>query len=50
MDTYFDSAIVVKLYIRETTSPEAVRLVGAYRAPNGHRISLIALRPRGTIK
>jgi len=33
MDVYFDSAIIVKLYVREATSPEAIRLVGAYVAP-----------------
>ena len=33
MDAYFDSAIIVKLYVRETTSPEAVQLVGGYVAP-----------------
>jgi hypothetical protein len=29
MDAYFDSAIIVKLYVSEATSPEAIRLVGA---------------------
>ena len=33
MDTYFDSAIIVKLYVQETTSPDAIRLVGGYAAP-----------------
>ena len=33
MDAYFDSAIIVKLYVQETTSPDAIRLVGAYVAP-----------------
>jgi predicted nucleic acid-binding protein len=33
MDAYFDSAIILKLYVREATSPDAVRLVGAYVAP-----------------
>jgi predicted nucleic acid-binding protein len=33
MDAYFDSAIIVKLYVSETTSPDAIRLVGAYAAP-----------------
>ena len=33
MDAYFDSAIIVKLYVREATSPDAIRLVGAYVAP-----------------
>jgi predicted nucleic acid-binding protein len=33
MDAYFDSAIIVKLYVQETTSPEAIRLVGGYAAP-----------------
>jgi predicted nucleic acid-binding protein len=33
MDAYFDSAIVVKLYVNESTSPDAIRLVGAYIAP-----------------
>jgi hypothetical protein len=27
------SAIIVKLYVREATSPDAIRLVGAYAAP-----------------
>jgi hypothetical protein len=33
MDAYFDSAIIVKLYVREATSPAAIRLVGTYVAP-----------------
>jgi|SRR6266850_1426275 len=33
MDAYFDSAIIVKLYVREATSPGAIRLVGTYVAP-----------------
>ena len=33
MHAYFDSAIIVKLYVQETTSPDAIRLVGAYVAP-----------------
>jgi predicted nucleic acid-binding protein len=33
MDAYFDSAIIVKLYVNEATSPVAIRLVGAYVAP-----------------
>jgi predicted nucleic acid-binding protein len=33
MDAYFDSAMIVKLYVREATSPDAIRLVGAYVAP-----------------
>ena len=33
MDAYFDSAIIVKLYVREATSPEAIRLVDSYAAP-----------------
>jgi predicted nucleic acid-binding protein len=33
MDAYFDSAIIVKLYVREATSPDAIRLVNAYVAP-----------------
>jgi hypothetical protein len=33
MDAYFDSAIIVKLYVKEATSPDAIRLVGAYVAP-----------------
>jgi predicted nucleic acid-binding protein len=33
MDVYFDSAIIVKLYVREATSPDAIRLVGACVAP-----------------
>lgn len=32
-DSYFDSAIIVKLYVRETTSAEAIRLVGDCEAP-----------------
>jgi hypothetical protein len=35
MDAYFDSAIIVKLYVREATSPDAIRLVGAYVTPYG---------------
>jgi predicted nucleic acid-binding protein len=33
MDAYFDSAVIVKLYVRETTSSDAIRLVRAYVAP-----------------
>src|ERR1043166_5006583 len=33
MDAYFDSAIIVKLYVQEATSADAIRLVGAYVAP-----------------
>jgi predicted nucleic acid-binding protein len=33
MDAYFDSGIIVKLYVREANSPDAVRLVGACVAP-----------------
>jgi predicted nucleic acid-binding protein len=33
MDAYFDSAIIVKLYVMEATSPDAIRLVGAYVPP-----------------
>ena len=33
MDAYFDSAVIVKLYVRETTSPDAIRLVSVYAAP-----------------
>ena len=34
MDAYFESAIIVKLYVQEATSPDAIRLVGAYAAPS----------------
>jgi len=33
MDAYFDSAIIVKLYVKEASSPDAIRHVGAYAAP-----------------
>jgi hypothetical protein len=33
MSSYFDSAVIVKLYVQETTSPDAIRLVGGYAAP-----------------
>jgi predicted nucleic acid-binding protein len=33
MDVYFDSAIIVKLYVQETTSPNAIQLVRGYSAP-----------------
>ncbi|MBI4327534.1 MAG: type II toxin-antitoxin system VapC family toxin [Chloroflexi bacterium] len=33
MDSYFDSAIIIKLYVQEATSPEAIRLAGGYAAP-----------------
>jgi len=33
MDVYFDSAIIVKLYVREATSAQAIRLASAYSAP-----------------
>ena len=33
MDAYFDSAIIVKLYVQEATSSDAIRLVGVQAAP-----------------
>ena len=33
MDVYFDSAIIVKLYVQEATSAQAIRLASAYSAP-----------------
>ena len=33
MDAYFDSAIIVKLYVRETTSVDAIALVSQQAAP-----------------
>lgn len=33
MDAYFDSAIIVKLYVQEATSPDAIRLVAGHAAP-----------------
>ena len=33
MHAYFDSAIIVKLYVREATSPDAIGLVGTRIAP-----------------
>jgi predicted nucleic acid-binding protein len=33
MDAYFDSALIVKLYVKEATSPDAIRLVSGYVAP-----------------
>lgn len=33
MDAYFDSAIIVKLYVQEASSPEAVQLVADRTAP-----------------
>jgi predicted nucleic acid-binding protein len=33
MDAYFDSAIIIKLYVSEATSPDAIRLTGGYAAP-----------------
>ena len=33
MDAYFDSAVVVKLYVQEGTSRDAIHLVGLYAAP-----------------
>jgi predicted nucleic acid-binding protein len=33
MDAYFDSAIIVKLYVQEATSPDAIHLVAAYVVP-----------------
>ena len=35
MDAYFDSAIIVKLYVQEANSPEAIRLVTGFTAPYG---------------
>jgi hypothetical protein len=33
MDAYFDSGIIVKLYVQEAKSSDAIQLVGAYTAP-----------------
>ena len=33
MDVYFDSAIIVKLYVQEANSPVAIQLVVGYSAP-----------------
>ncbi len=33
MDAYFDSAIIVKLYVQEANSAEAIRLVSSQTAP-----------------
>ncbi len=33
MDAYFDSALIVKLYVKEATSPDAIQLVCSYPAP-----------------
>lgn len=33
MDAYFDSGVVVKLYVAELTSPEAIRIVASYATP-----------------
>ncbi len=33
MDAYFDSAIIVKLYVQEATSLSAIRLVDVHAAP-----------------
>lgn len=33
MEAYFDSAIIVKLYVQEASSADAIRLVGTYVAP-----------------
>ena len=33
MDVYFDSAIIVKLYVQEINSADAIRLVSAHTAP-----------------
>lgn len=32
MDAYFDSAIIVKLYVQDASSLDAIRLVGVYDA------------------
>jgi len=33
MDAYFDWAIILKLYVKEANSPDAIRHVAAYAAP-----------------
>ena len=33
MDAYFDTAIILKLYVQEANSPDAIRLAGQYPAP-----------------
>ena len=33
MDAYFDSAIIVKLYVQEATSTDAVRIVAGCAPP-----------------
>ena len=33
MDAYFDTAIILKLYVQEATSSDALRLVSECRTP-----------------
>ena len=33
MDAYFDTAIILKLYVQEATSPDALRLANEFPAP-----------------
>ena len=33
MDAYFDTAIILKLYVQEATSPDAVRLANEFPTP-----------------
>jgi hypothetical protein len=33
MDAYLDSAVIVKLYVQEATSPDAIRLAASYAPP-----------------
>ena len=33
MDAYFDTAIILKLYVQEASSPDAVRLANESRTP-----------------
>jgi len=34
MNAYFDAAIILKLYVQEATSPDALRLANEYPAPS----------------
>jgi len=49
MDAYFDSAIIVKLYVQEANSADAIRLVAGYTAPYG-LTSWRALEVRNAIR
>jgi hypothetical protein len=46
MNAYFDTAIILKLYVQEATSPDAIRLVNDCPAPKSSPKSVTTKKRR----